>query len=137
MDIQCSRPTIEVDGILAGGTQFDLEITLPEDRRDVIYGVVKDCYRCPVQNAVVKLIEKCDKMGKEELLPVTHTFTNKEGEFVFGPLCPDRKYEIEIWANRVDHEAICLKPCHSFDCLKGKKICCEVQNKCEEKKCRE
>ena len=27
----------------------------------------------------------------------------EDGEFVFGPLCPDRKYEIQVWVNRVKH----------------------------------
>ena len=34
-------PVLDVDGVISGGKQFDLDITLPEDNRDVIYGVVK------------------------------------------------------------------------------------------------
>ena len=119
------KPMIDVDGIIANGRQFDLEITLPDDKRDVIYGVVKDCYKCPVENAVVKLIEVFYKDGKSSRAPVSHTFTDKEGEFVFGPLCPDRRYEIQIWANKVKHESVCVKAHHDFDCLKGKKINCD------------
>ena len=33
-------PVVGIDGILATGKQFDLDITLPEDNRSVIYGVV-------------------------------------------------------------------------------------------------
>ena len=82
---------IKVDGFIEKGKQFDLEITLPEDNRNVIYGVIKDCYKEPVEDAVVKLIEVCYDYGKEERNPVSHTFTDKDGEFVFGPLCPDKK----------------------------------------------
>ena len=46
--------------------QFDLDITLPEDNRDVIYGVVKNCFKEPVDNAVVKLVEVVCEHGKEE-----------------------------------------------------------------------
>ena len=38
-------PILDVDGVVSGGKQFDLDITLPEDNRDVIYGVIKDCFK--------------------------------------------------------------------------------------------
>ena len=41
-------PVLDVDGVIAGGKQFDLDITLPEDNRDVIYGVIKNCFKEPV-----------------------------------------------------------------------------------------
>ena len=81
-------PIVDVDGFLEKGKQFDLEIKLPEDNRNVIYGIIKDCYGDPVKDAVVKLIE----VDCKERKPVSHTFTDKEGEFVFGPLCPDKEY---------------------------------------------
>ena len=49
---------LDIDGVISGGKQFDLDITLPEDNRDVIYGVVKDCFKEPVTDAVVKLVVK-------------------------------------------------------------------------------
>ena len=36
-------PVVKVDGFIEKGKQFDLEINLPEDNRNVIYGVIKDC----------------------------------------------------------------------------------------------
>ena len=89
-------PIVKVDGFLEKGKQFDLDITIPEDNRNVIYGVIKDCYKDPVEDAVVKLIEVCFEHGHEERKPVSHTFTDKDGEFVFGPLCPDKNYEVQI-----------------------------------------
>ena len=118
-------PVLNVDGILATGKQFDLDITLPEDNRTVIYGVVKDCYQEPVCNAVVKLVEVVCECGKEERRPVSHTFTDKNGEFVFGPLCANRFYEIEIWVDQVKHCKICSKVEHDADCLKGIKMDCK------------
>ena len=47
-------PILDVDGVISGGKQFDLDIILQEDNRDVIYGVVKNCFKEPVANAVVK-----------------------------------------------------------------------------------
>ncbi len=114
-------PILDIDGVISGGKQFDLDITLPEDNRDVIYGVVKNCFKEPVCNAVVKLVEIDYKLGKKELKPVTHTFTDKEGEFVFGPLCPGKFYAIQIWVNDTKKIKICTKCHHEGKCLKGEK----------------
>lgn len=116
---------IKVDGFIEKGKQFDLEITLPEDNRNVIYGVIKDCYKEPVEDAVVKLIEVCYDYGKEERNPVSHTFTDKDGEFVFGPLCPDKKYEIQIWVDRVKHCKQCVEAKRHGKCLKGVRLECK------------
>ena len=99
MEFEEKKPCcdIKVDGFIEKGKQFDLEINLPEDNRDVIYGIIRDCYKEPVEDAVIKLIEVCRDYGKEERNPVSHTFTDKDGECVFGPLCPHKKYEIQIW----------------------------------------
>ena len=121
-------PVLNVDGILATGKQFDLDITIPEDNRGVIYGIVKDCYQEPVCDAVVKLIEVVCECGKEERRPVSHTFTDENGEFVFGPLCPNRFYEIQIWVDQVKHCKICTKVEHDADCLKGVKLDCKKEN---------
>ena len=81
--MECEKsicPVLKIDGVLATGKQFDLDITLPEDNRSVIYGVVKDCCHDPICNAVVKLVEVDDDCGKEERRPVSHTFTDENGE---------------------------------------------------------
>ena len=118
-------PVVKVDGVIEKGKQFDLEINLPEDNRNVIYGVIKDCYKERVKDAVVKLIEVTYEYGKEERKPVSHTFTDSDGEFVFGPLCPDRKYEIQVWVDKVKHVKICKDCKHYGKCLKGIKLDCD------------
>ena len=132
-------PVVDVDGVIANGKQFDLDITLPHDNRDVIYGVIKNCFKEPVADAVVKLIEVEYKMGKEERKPVSHTFTDKNGEFVFGPLCPGKEYAIQIWVDDVKHVKVCAKTFHEGKCLKGVKLdkCddnCECPDKYDDKK---
>lgn len=114
-------PILDVDGVVSGGKQFDLNIILPEDNRDVIYGVVKNCFKEPVRDAAVKLVEVVRECGKEERRPIGHTFTDEEGEFVFGPLCPGKKYAIQIWANTTKKIKICAKCFHEGNCLKGEK----------------
>ena len=112
------HPIVGIEGYAASGKQFDLDITIPEDNRDVIYGIVRDACKEPICDAVVKLIE-VDKHCKEDRKPVSHTFTDKYGEFVFGPLCSDKCYSIEIWANLVEHIKICAKCHREGKCLKG------------------
>ena len=118
-------PVVDVDGVIASGKQFDLEIKLPEDNRNVIYGVIKDCYGDPIEDAVVKLIEVIYEDKKEERRPVSHTFTDKEGEFVFGPLCANRYYEVQVWANKVKHCKVCTECKREGKCLKGVKMDCK------------
>ena len=124
-------PVVEVDGFIEKGKQFDLEITMPEDNRDVIYGVIKDCFREPVEDAVVKLVEICHEGGKKERKPVSHTFTDENGEFLFGPLCPDKNYEILFWVNRVKHVKICAETSRKGKCLKGVRLECPEDHKSE------
>ena len=101
---------------------------MANDHRDVIYGIVRDCFKEPVSDAVVKLVEIEYKCGKKELKPVSHTFTDEDGEFVFGPLCPGKKYAVQIWANQVKHIKICAKCHHEGKCLKGVDLDCDKKD---------
>ncbi len=127
MDFDKKYPTknLKIDGFIEKGTQYDLEINLPEDHRDLIYGVIKDCNGNPVSNAAVKLVEVCNTFGGEELRPVSHTFSDKQGEFVFGPLCPDKEYSLQIWVDHVKHVKICAECKKIEKCLKGEKLNCD------------
>lgn len=124
-------PVVDVDGFIEKGKQFDLEIIVPEDDRNVIFGVLKNKHGEPISDAVIKLIEVVCDCEMKERRPVSHTFSDKNGEFVFGPLCPDKFYEIQIWSDKVKHIRICdecsfekrrclkgtkLEPCHHKDC---------------------
>ena len=122
-----SCPIVDIDGYIANGKQYDLDITLAQDNRDVIYGIVRNCFKDPVKDAVVKLVEIDYKMGKKELKPVSHTFTDDDGEFVFGPLCPGKKYSVQVWANSVDHVKICAKCHREGRCLQGVKLECDCK----------
>ena len=111
---------VDINGVIANGKQYDLDITLPEDNRDVIYGTIKNCFKEPIKDAVVKLIEiQFGKDGVKKRFPVSHTFTDEYGEFVFGPLCPGKEYAIDIWVNDVRHFKVCTKCHHEGKCLKG------------------
>ena len=115
---------VDVDGFIEKGKQFDIDVRLPEDERNVVYGVIRDSKGMPISDAVVKLIEVC----QDERKPVSHTFTDCEGEFVFGPLCPNKSYSIQIWVNQVKHVKICKVCNHDGRCLKGVKLFCENEH---------
>ena len=123
MEMECEKfhknPIVSINGLIESGTQFDVDIVLPEDDKSVIYGVVKDCKGRPVKDAVVKLIEVDCRKEKGARKPVTHTFTNECGEFLFGPLCENKKYDVQIWVNNVKHIKICARPEHERECLQG------------------
>lgn len=121
---------VDVDGVIEAGKQFDLDLRLPEDNRNVVYGIIKDSYGKPVRDAVIKLVEVC----QDERKPVSHTFTDKEGEFVFGPLCPNKSYAIEIWVNRVKHIKICKTCDREGKCLKGVDLHCDKEDMKKEPK---
>jgi len=119
------KKDLKVDGFIEKGTQYDVDIIVPEDNRNVIYGKLKNQYHKPLHNAVIKLIEVSKDFGKKKRIPITHTFTDKDGEFVFGPLCPDKHYEIQVWYNDVKHVKInkectikqeCLEPDDDYEC---------------------
>lgn len=76
-------PIVDVEGVIENGKQYDIEINLPEDNRNVIFGIVKDCYKDPVQNAVVKLIEVVCEKGREEKRPVSHTLFDNTLSIIF------------------------------------------------------
>lgn len=112
---------VDVDGFIESGKQFDLDLKLPEDNRNVVYGIIKDTKGKPVKDAIVKLVEVCF----DERKPVSHTFTDNEGEFVFGPLCPDKSYAIQIWVNKVKHVKICKICDKEGNCLDGLDLYCK------------
>lgn len=123
------------------GEQIDKDFEIKRDKRSVLYGRVLH-EGCPVQDAVVKLIEvkkeckthcECKEHHDYEhhfkheehkhcriiKIPITHTFTDCNGRFILGPLCPDTCYEIKIYKNLVEIRCDDIECCeYDPDCLK-------------------
>ena len=79
--------------------QIDAVIRISKEKRSVLYGrVVDECGR-PVADAVIKLLKIDQKNGRIE--PLTHTFTDRYGQFLLGPLCPCQKYIIKVYKDNV------------------------------------
>lgn len=81
--------------------QIEAIIKLPDESRSILHGIVKNSYNKVIVDAVVNLYECNNAQGKDILKPLTHTFTDECGHFVFGPLTPHKNYAIKLWINDV------------------------------------
>ena len=105
--------------------QIEVVVTVPEEKRSVIHGIVKDCTGKVVKDAVVKLFEAAGDHKNYLLIPITHTFTDECGQFIFGPLCAKKKYTIKVWFHDVSIRELVIAPGH--DC--GRCLCGDSNNK--------
>lgn len=85
-------------------------VKIPEDHRSVIHGIVKNNADMVVKDAVVKLFEITNSSDPYSLKPLTHTFTDDYGQFLFGPLAPNKKYLIKVWYNNIKVRELVIKP---------------------------
>ena len=99
--------------------QIDVFVKVPKEPRSVIHGLVVDEHNKPLKDAVVKLYKQKNCDDNKSLEPLTHTFTDDNGNFIFGPLCPDIKYTIKIWVDHVKIKELIVKP-HFHDCEHNK-----------------
>lgn len=86
--------------------RIEAVVTIPEEQRSIVHGVVYDIDGKTIQDAVVRLFER----KEEGLEPVFHTFTDADGEFIFGPLIADKDYVIKVYANGVKLRELSVKP---------------------------
>ncbi|MCG8542101.1 MAG: carboxypeptidase-like regulatory domain-containing protein [Clostridia bacterium] len=89
--------------------QIDVVIKVPEEPRSVIQGVVKNYKNEVVKDAVVKLFKERNN-NPYDLEPLTHTFTDEYGHFIFGPLRPNQKYVIKVWIGDVMIRQLVINP---------------------------
>jgi hypothetical protein len=88
--------------------QIEAIIKVPKEPRSMIHGVVKDHCNKVVKDAVVKLFKMDNPNNPKALEPITHTFTDEHGQFMFGPLCAHVKYVIKVWINHVNTREIVI-----------------------------
>lgn len=73
------------------GERIETALTLPEDDRSAISGIVHLSDGTPVVSAMVLL---CDAETHE---PIAQAFTDETGRFLFGPLASEHLYYIHIY----------------------------------------
>ena len=104
--------------------QIDAKVRLRKDPRSCIFGTVVDECGRPVADAVVKLLQI-----KEDAcypIPLTHTFTDDNGQFLMGPLCPDTTYMLKIYKDNVK----VVNKCLSGECYDGTCISADEGGEC-------
>ncbi len=80
-------------------------ITIPEERRSIVHGTVYDVEGNIIKDAVVRLFEICDGSPK----PLSHTFTDSDGEFIFGPLTAEIDYLVKVYVEGVKLRELKIK----------------------------
>lgn len=88
--------------------QIEAIIKVPKEPRSMIHGVVKDHCNKVIKDAIVKLFKMGNPTNPKAMEPITHTFTDEHGQFMFGPLAPHEKYVIKVWINHVNIREIVI-----------------------------
>lgn len=78
--------------------EIEANIIVPKETRSIIHGVVKHQDGKVIKDAIVRLFEVNYKKN-QYLKPIANTFTDEDGEFLFGPLCTKRHYVMKVWVN--------------------------------------
>ncbi len=86
--------------------RIEAVVTVPKDLRSIVHGTVYDLDGQRVLDAVVRLFV----CNEEKLESVADTFTDSDGEFVFGPIDAEKNYVIKVYVNGVTLREITIKP---------------------------
>lgn len=81
-------------------------VTVPEEKRSIVHGTVYDTDGKKIKDAVVRLF--LHEESKDSA--VADTFTDGEGEFMFGPLLSDKNYIVKVYVNGVTLRELSVKP---------------------------
>lgn len=95
--------------------QIEALVKVPDEPRSVIHGVVVDFKNKVIKDAVVKLFEVLPG-NPCRMKPLTHTFTDDCGQFLFGPLQPNKKYAVKVWYSDVKIRELIIAPDCDDDC---------------------
>lgn len=86
--------------------RIEAVVTIPEEQRSIVHGTVYDLDGKTIKDAVVRLF-LCEE---NSLIVVSHTFTDADGEFIFGPLTADKNYVVKVYVNGVTLRELTIKP---------------------------
>ncbi len=86
--------------------RIEAVVTVPKEQRSIVHGTVYDLDGRRVKDAVVRLFACAEDKNE----PVMDTFTDDDGEFVFGPIAAEKNYLIKVYVNGVTLREITIKP---------------------------
>ena len=81
-------------------------VTVPKEQRAIIHGTVFDMDGARVPNAVVRLFASVS----DTLEHVADTFTDGDGEFVFGPVEAEKSYIVKVYVSGVILREVSIRP---------------------------
>ncbi|MGI5848739.1 MAG: carboxypeptidase-like regulatory domain-containing protein [Christensenellales bacterium] len=86
--------------------RIEAVITIPEEVRSIVHGTVYDADGKRIKDAVIRLFLR----EEQNCEPIAHTFTDDDGEFIFGPLLADKNYLVKVYVNGVTMRELTVKP---------------------------
>ena len=86
--------------------RIEAVVTVPKELRSIVHGTVFDLDGQHIPDAVVRLFV----CSEDKLESVADTFTDSEGEFVFGPVETEKNYVVKVYVNGVTLREITIKP---------------------------
>lgn len=107
--------------------EIEANIIVPKETKSIIHGVVRYPDGKVIKDAIVRLFE-VNYDNKQSLKSVSNSFTDEEGEFLFGTLCAEKHYVIKVWVNSNKIKEISITPDEIFN---GKDVEIEGKQKYE------
>jgi len=86
--------------------RIEAVVTLPEEPRSILHGTVYDAEGHRVKDAVVRLFLSTD----DKLTPAGDTFTDADGEFVFGPVLSEKRYIVKVYTHDIKLREVTVRP---------------------------
>jgi hypothetical protein len=86
--------------------RIEAVVTIPKEQRSILHGTVYDTEGKRIPDAVVRLFA----YEQEQPTSISDAITDGDGEFVFGPLAPDKRYLVKVYVNGVTLRELVVKP---------------------------
>jgi hypothetical protein len=86
--------------------RIEAVVTVPKEQRAVLHGTVYDMDGKRIPDAVVRLF----LCSGDALEPTADTFTDGDGEFVFGPIETESSYVVKVYVGGVTLREITVRP---------------------------
>ncbi len=86
--------------------RIEAVVTVPKEQRAIVHGTVYDIDGNRVPDAVVRLFT----CGGDKLEPAADTFTDSDGEFVFGPVEAEKSYVVKVYVSGVTLREVTIRP---------------------------
>ena len=89
---------------------IELIIHLPKINKTIIDGFVKDKNNKIIRGAFIKLYTVSKKDNSCSSCPLSATYSDRHGYFLFSPINIGKNYLIEIWFNKKKINEIFINP---------------------------